>query len=43
MYQRTFVLYTPTAQSLSRQVESFAAAELAVRDIAAQTRMSTAR
>jgi cellulose synthase/poly-beta-1,6-N-acetylglucosamine synthase-like glycosyltransferase len=38
------VVYTPTEQSLSRQVESFAAAELAcVRDIAAQTRMSTAR
>ena len=38
------VVYTPTAQSLSRQIESFAAAELAcVRDIAARTRMPTAR
>ena len=38
------VVYMPTAQSLSRQVESFAAAELAcVRDIAERTRMSTAR
>jgi cellulose synthase/poly-beta-1,6-N-acetylglucosamine synthase-like glycosyltransferase len=38
------VVYMPTAQSLSRQFESFAAAELAcVRDIAERTRMSTAR
>jgi cellulose synthase/poly-beta-1,6-N-acetylglucosamine synthase-like glycosyltransferase len=38
------VVYMPTAQSLSRQVESFAAAELAcLRDIAERTRMSTAR
>lgn len=38
------VLYSPTAQSLSRQIESFAAAELAcVRDIAARTRMPATR
>jgi cellulose synthase/poly-beta-1,6-N-acetylglucosamine synthase-like glycosyltransferase len=38
------VVYAPTAQSLSRQVESFAAAELAcLRDIAARTRMPTTR
>ena len=38
------VVYTPTAQSLSRQIESFAAAELAcVRDISARARMPTAR
>jgi cellulose synthase/poly-beta-1,6-N-acetylglucosamine synthase-like glycosyltransferase len=38
------VLYAPTAQSLSRQIESFAAAELAcVRDIAALTQMPAAR
>jgi len=37
-------VYAPTAQSLSRQIESFAAAELAcVRDIAARTRMSASR
>lgn len=38
------VVYAPTAQSLSRQIERFAAAELAcVRDIAARTRMPAAR
>jgi hypothetical protein len=38
------VLYAPTAQSLSRQIDSFAAAELAcIRDIAALTRMPAAR
>jgi glycosyltransferase involved in cell wall biosynthesis len=38
------VLYAPTAQSLSRQIESFAAAELAcIRDVATLTRMPTAR
>lgn len=38
------VLYAPTAQSLSRQIESFAGAELAcVRDIAARTGMPAAQ
>jgi cellulose synthase/poly-beta-1,6-N-acetylglucosamine synthase-like glycosyltransferase len=38
------VVYAPTAQSLSRQIESFAAAELAcVRDIAARNQMPAAR
>jgi hypothetical protein len=38
------VVYTPTAESLSRQIESFAAAELAcVRDIAARIRLPTTR
>jgi len=38
------VVYAPTAQSLSRQVESFAAAELAcLRDIAARVQMPASR
>jgi len=38
------VVYAPTAQSLSRQIESFATAELAcLRDIAALTRMPPSR
>lgn len=38
------IVYAPTVHSLSRQIESFSAAELAcIRDVAARTRMPAAR